>query len=299
MISFKTLRVFLSVARCGSFLAASEHVSLTAAGVGLQMKSLEDELGFAVFDRSGKSVTLNHRGHQFAKKAEAIIDLFEEAKYDQDARELAGSMRISSISTSMHLLVRAIIAMRRTHPNITIESGISYSGGLKRRVVEGEIDAALTVKSLHETMDDVLWTPLYKEPLAFIYSKRHHEGGEIGKILKKEIFFQSAINSNTGILVDDIMRRNHIRAHQTIQIDAVRVIIDLVRDGLGVTILPLSRGFDLGAYPDLEVRFFDGPHAYRTIGFIENPNRSFLTSALRSQLLGQLDQAAFPVPGPA
>jgi len=183
MISFKTLRVFLSVARHGSFLAASEHVSLTPAAVGLQMKMLEDELGFAVFDRTGKSVTLNHRGHRFAKKAEAMVDLFEEAKYDQDTRELSGSVRISSISSSMHLLVRAIITMRKTHPNIAVESGISYSGSLKRRVVEGDIDAALTVRSLHETMEDVLWTPLYKEPLAFIYSKRHHEGGEIGKIL--------------------------------------------------------------------------------------------------------------------
>jgi DNA-binding transcriptional LysR family regulator len=288
MISFKTLRIFLSVARYGSFLAASERVSLTAAGVGLQMKTLEDELGFTVFDRTGKSVRLNHRGHQFAKKAEAMIDLFEEAKYDQDTRELSGSVRISSISTSMHLLVRAIITMRKTHPNITVESGISYSGSLKRRVVEGDIDGALTVKSAHETMEDVLWSPLYKEPLAFIYSKRHHDGGEIGKMLEKEIFFQSAINSNTGLLVDDIMRRNHIRAPQSIQIDAVRVIIDLVRDGLGVTILPLSRGFDVGAYPDLEVRFFDGPHAYRTIGFIENKSRSFLTSILRSQLLSHL-----------
>lgn len=288
MISFKTLRVFLGVARYGSFLAASEHVSLTAAAVGLQMKTLEDELGFTVFDRTGRSVTLNHRGHLFAKKAEAMVNLFEEAKYDQDARELSGSMRISSISTSMHLLVRAIITMRKSHPNITVESGISYSGSLKRRVVEGDVDGALTVKSPHETMEDVLWTPLYKEPLAFIYSKRHHEGGEIGKILEKEIFFQSAINSNTGVLVDDIMRRNHIRAHQSIQIDAVRVIIDLVRDGLGVTILPLSQGFDFGAYPDLEVRFFDGPHAYRTIGFIENKSKSFLTSILRSQLLSHL-----------
>ncbi|HWP11548.1 MAG TPA: hypothetical protein VNN06_06980, partial [Ramlibacter sp.] len=46
-----------------------------------------------------------------------------------DTRELSGSIRISSISTSM----------RKTHPHITVESGISYSGTLKRRVVEGDI----------------------------------------------------------------------------------------------------------------------------------------------------------------
>ncbi len=285
MRSLKSLRVFLAVARHGSFSAASEHVSLTAAAVGLQMKALEQELGFAVFDRNGKSVALNHRGHQFARKAQAILELFEQARYDQDTREVSGSMRIASISSSMPALVRAIISMRERYPKLVVEPGISYSGNLKQRVLDGAVDGALTVRSPHESMDDVIWTALYKEPFAFIYSRRHHPGGDLGEILDRSIFFQSAIKSNTGILIDEIMRRHGIRARQAIQIDAVRSIIDLVRDGLGVTILPLPRGFETAAYKDLEFRKFEGPHSFRTIGFVENRNSSFLTSILRSQLL--------------
>lgn len=272
--------------RYGSFSAASEHVSLTAAAVGQQMKSLEEELGFAVFDRSGKAVTLNHRGHRFAQKAQAIVDLLDEAKYDQDARELSGSMRIASISTSMQLLVRAVIRMRESYPKLVVEPGISYSGNLKQQVLDGDIDGALSVRSPHDTMDDVIWTPLYKEPFAFIYSRVHHESSDLNEILDRSIFFQSAINSNTGILIEEIMRRNHIRARQSIQIDAVRSILDLVRDGLGVTILPLQRGVDFGSYPDLEFRRFEGPHSFRTVGFLENKKTSFLTSILRGYLLG-------------
>lgn len=286
MRSLRSLRVFLAVVRYGSFSAASEHVSLTAAAVGLQMKSLEEELGFAVFDRSGKSVTLNHRGHRFAKRAQAIVDLLDEAKYDQDARELSGSVRISSISTSMQLLVRAIIAMRESFPRIVVEPGISYSGNLKQRVLNGDIDGALSVRSPHDTMEDVIWTPLYKEPFAFVYNKRHHKTSDINEILDQSIFFQSATNSNTGILIEEVMRRNHIRARQTMQIDAVRSTLDLVHDRLGVTILPLQRGLNFAAYPDLEFRRFEGPHSYRTVGFLENRKSSFLTSILRSHLLG-------------
>lgn len=285
MRSLKSLRVFLAVVRYGSFSAASEHVSLTAAAVGLQMKSLEEELGFPVFDRSGKAVTLNHRGHRFAKTAQTIIDLLDEAKYDQDARDLSGSMRIASISTSMQLLVRAIISMRETHPKIVVEPGISYSGNLKQRVLDGDVDGALSVRSPHDMLDDVIWTPLYKEPFAFIYNKRHHDTSELSEILDRSIFFQSAINSNTGILIEEIMRRNHIRARQSMQINAVRSILDLVRDGLGVTILPLQRGLDFDSYPDLELRRFEGPHSYRTVGFLENKKSSFLSSILRSHLL--------------
>lgn len=285
MRSLRSLRVFLAVVRYGSFSAASEHVSLTAAAVGLQMKSLEEELGFAVFDRSGKSVTLNHRGHRFAKRAQAIVDLLDEAKYDQDARELSGSVRISSISTSMQLLVRAIIAMRESFPRIVVEPGISYSGNLKQRVLNGDIDGALSVRSPHDMMEDVIWTPLYKESFAFVYNKRHHKTSDINEILDQSIFFQSATNSNTGILIEEVMRRNHIRARQTMQIDAVRSTLDLVHDRLGVTILPIQRGLNFAAYPDLEFRRFEGPHSYRTVGFLENRKSSFLTSILRGHLL--------------
>ena len=45
MSSIRTLRIFLSVVRHGSFAAAGAEVGLTAAAVGLQMRALERDLG--------------------------------------------------------------------------------------------------------------------------------------------------------------------------------------------------------------------------------------------------------------
>ena len=51
MPAIRTLRIFLAVARGGSFAAAGEEAGLTAAAVGQQMRALEAELGRPLFDR--------------------------------------------------------------------------------------------------------------------------------------------------------------------------------------------------------------------------------------------------------
>ena len=56
------LRTFIAVVRHGTFAAAGEHIGLTQSAVSSQIKRLEDSLGFALFDRTRRSATLNAAG---------------------------------------------------------------------------------------------------------------------------------------------------------------------------------------------------------------------------------------------
>ncbi|MGF1771828.1 LysR family transcriptional regulator [Vibrio wakamikoensis] len=62
MYSVEQLRVFETVVEHGSFSAAARLLRRTQASVSLLMSRLETELGFQVFERSGKKVTLNTAG---------------------------------------------------------------------------------------------------------------------------------------------------------------------------------------------------------------------------------------------
>ena len=74
MPSIRTLKIFLSVTRLGSFAAAGKEVGLTAAAVGLQMRALEAELGQPLFDRSARSVALNAAGRQLMSPVKDLVD---------------------------------------------------------------------------------------------------------------------------------------------------------------------------------------------------------------------------------
>ena len=63
MSSIRILRTFLAVARHGSFAAAGAEVGLTAAAVGLQMRSLERDFNRRLFDRGARTVVLTDAWH--------------------------------------------------------------------------------------------------------------------------------------------------------------------------------------------------------------------------------------------
>jgi DNA-binding transcriptional LysR family regulator len=60
--SFDNLRLFDVVARRQSFTAAAAELNLTKGAVSYQVKRLENELGFAVFERRNRGISLTEKG---------------------------------------------------------------------------------------------------------------------------------------------------------------------------------------------------------------------------------------------
>lgn len=55
------LKSFIAIAETGTFTRAATTVKRTQSALSLQIKKLEGQLGCALFDRSGRNVTLTLR----------------------------------------------------------------------------------------------------------------------------------------------------------------------------------------------------------------------------------------------
>ena len=94
-VDWDNLRVFLMVARCGSFQAASRRLKMDATTVARRVARLEDVFGATLFSRSAHTLHLTDR-------ASALFDIAQkmEAELEQiDASEplaAAGTVRISA-----------------------------------------------------------------------------------------------------------------------------------------------------------------------------------------------------------
>lgn len=64
MPSLLSLRAFEAVARHGSFKAAADEICVTPGALSQQVKKLESDLGFFVFERRHRSVLLTEEGKQ-------------------------------------------------------------------------------------------------------------------------------------------------------------------------------------------------------------------------------------------
>ena len=59
------LRAFEASARLGNFTNASRELLLTSAAVSYQVRALEQHLGYPLFERTHRSLTLTRLGHTF------------------------------------------------------------------------------------------------------------------------------------------------------------------------------------------------------------------------------------------
>jgi len=72
-MDFDQLETFLEVARHASFSRAAEKRFRTQPAISSQIRSLEDEVGAKLFDRSGGKVSLTASGKVFQKFCEDTI----------------------------------------------------------------------------------------------------------------------------------------------------------------------------------------------------------------------------------
>ena len=116
-------RAFLAAAETGSFSKAAEALSYTPSGVNQLVTALEKELGFPVFRRNTKGVTLTENGElllptvrEFLRQEDRIFELSAEMN-----GLLIGSVTIASYSSiATHWLPAVIRAFQQDHPQIRI-----------------------------------------------------------------------------------------------------------------------------------------------------------------------------------
>ena len=113
-------RAFLAAAETGSFSKAAEALSYTPSGVNQLVTALEKELGFPVFRRNTKGVTLTENGELLlptVRQEDRIFELSAEMN-----GLLIGSVTIAAYSSiATHWLPVVISAFQRDYPQIRIK----------------------------------------------------------------------------------------------------------------------------------------------------------------------------------
>lgn len=135
-------RTFLAVIESGSFVEAAARVHVTQSTVSMRIKTLERQLGKALFERSKAGASLTAAGVQFHKHALAMVRVWEQARLEvslppgyDTALTVGGPYSLWD-----GFLLPWVSRMRRTAPSIAIRTQVGPSGVLMQRLVEGMMD---------------------------------------------------------------------------------------------------------------------------------------------------------------
>ena len=123
-IPLQTLPTFRAVAQLSSLRAAAEQLHLTHSAISQQIRLLEDQLGFTVFDRRGRRVVLNAAGAELLRAVEPALAQLEDGVRSARAVALGTEHRLRLTvlpSFAQHWLLPRMALWRQNHPDITVE----------------------------------------------------------------------------------------------------------------------------------------------------------------------------------
>jgi DNA-binding transcriptional LysR family regulator len=166
--SLVALRVFREVAERGTLTSAAAALGYTQSAVSRQVASLERAAGAPLLERRHDGVRPTTAGHIVLRHAATVLD-----QIDAAARELAGlpaeagTVRLGWFtSAGASLLPRALAALRRTHPAITVITREGSTPALVRALRAGTVDLALLASAPPFRPPDAETPPLDLQVLA-------------------------------------------------------------------------------------------------------------------------------------
>ncbi|WP_244816561.1 LysR family transcriptional regulator [Caballeronia sp. Lep1P3] len=269
----RELRTFIAVARHGTFAGAGAHIGLTQSAVSAQMQRLEAHLGFALFDRTGRSATINAAGRRTLELADELIALYARLAEPEGDEGRGGTLSVGAIASAhAALLPNAIAAFRRALPawRIRLVPGVSLN--LLAQVDAGETDMAVIIRPPFSLPSELKWRTLVAEPFVLLApaAKKRVPWREL---IETQPFIRYDRRSFGGRQVDVFLRKKRIAVRDAIEVDELQGIAQLVARGMGVALVPQSPG--IGAWPRGAVALDLGDDTFhREIGLVERARRA-------------------------
>ena len=239
------LRYFLAIADSGlNITTAAERVHATQPGVSKQLKQLEDELGFQLFSRKGKSLlAITPAGQQVLERARIIIA--EAANIRSIAADLrgeeAGELAIATTHTQARfVLPTAIAALKQRYPDVGVHLKPVGDAQVMGTFERGQADLAI-VSTSDVAPEGGLAVPLFRWQRAVVVPRGHALAGLTRRLTLADLGRHPLVSYESSLRPESSLRHAFAAAGQTPRFAFTSRDADLiktyVRAGLGVGIL--------------------------------------------------------------
>ncbi|WP_049198402.1 LysR family transcriptional regulator [Serratia marcescens] len=279
--SLKQLRVFVAVARHGSFSRAGEAIGLTQSAVSHSVKELEAEVGVRLLDRTTREVVLTDAGLRLANRVERLLDELQAALLDARSFgvQRSGTVRVATSQTiSAHLMPQCIAAGERQYPEICIMLRDQAQQQVLHSVRNAEVDFGIVVDPVQAV--DLECEAVLHEPFLLLCRDDHPFAA------RQEVRW-SALNgcrlvlqdyaSGSRPLIDSALRQQGVEAQVVQEIGHPATLFPMVAEGIGISIFP-ALALPLPEGGRLRVRRLV-PEINRALMLVRRKNRSLTPAA--------------------
>ncbi len=170
------LEYFVSAAKNLSFTRAAKECYTVQSSVSQQITSLEDELGFTLFDRSGKGLTLTPAGERYYADTQRLLAMLEENRRvaAQIAQGVKGHLKVGLSGANQSASMRPLKQFSVINPGISVSFCDVCTENQVTELMENDYDILYTaVFNMHGEQGEVAFTGRTSEVLAVFMNTEH------------------------------------------------------------------------------------------------------------------------------
>ncbi len=236
-MNLQQLKSLAAVLENNSFSAAADKVSLSHSAISLQIRTLEEEFGQVLFDRSTRPATLTATGKATAVAAQKAIKMIERVRLVGSGLQHKDQISFGVVPTeTQHMLPVVLRELQKRQPGIRIKVKSALSGTLAMQVLNLDLDFAILTAPI-TALPELQVQELVIEPL-YVIAPRHIPAQSDESLLRNHPFIAFENMTWMGHQVSARLQSRGIRVKEIMEVDSLDAIEKMVREGFGVSIVP-------------------------------------------------------------
>jgi len=242
LLDTRQLLAFKTIVETGGFTKAARQLHLTQSALSHQIKTLETQLQTQVFKRVGKRVVLTQAGEILLRYTTPILRQLLEAR--QTLAELHepghGRLRVSAASHSCYqMLPHVLREFRVVYPHVEIFVAADYTAPAVQGLLSGDLDLAIFV--LPPNTQGLYVEQLCQDELVVIVPPLH-PWARRQRVQWADLATQVLITYNraseTFQEIQMALQERGITVQETMEVRHGAAVMEMVKVGLGVALLP-------------------------------------------------------------
>lgn len=241
-MDFRSIESFIKVSELRSFSKAAEHLGYTQSAISTQIIKLEQELGYALFDRIGHNITLSEQGQEFFKYATQVTLLTEELHQKfNPAAGVSGHLRIAMADSLLSAFTDQILLhYQQMHPAVKITVRTGTTDDIFHWLAHNEVDFIYTLD--HRISRSDLTVLMESEVPVYFYSAASHPLAALPSVpidsLKDYPLYMTEQGVSYRKLLDISLGSIGQELIPNIELGNVSVIRKLTEQSRGISFLP-------------------------------------------------------------
>jgi DNA-binding transcriptional LysR family regulator len=242
-MDFEQLETFLQVARHSSFSRAAEKRFRTQPAISSQIRSLEEEVGAKLLDRSGGKVSITASGKLFQKYAEETLEARKAVliAIAETERVPRGEIVVgANEGTCLHILPEVFAEFKKQYPDVAVNITRADYGKILESVIDNSVDFGfvslpvtdprLTVVLIHRDELVVIAPP--QHPLAKLKSATISEIAQYPLVLPKA--------GHTRDALEELFHEYKLKPQYAMELDSSELLKRFVAADVGVGFIARS-----------------------------------------------------------